>query len=68
MPLFEVAVTRKPTKKEIEDGTVDEFIILPPTPVVARDGQAAIITVLTRDGGIKGFDANKCDAIVRPFA
>lgn len=67
MPLFEVAVIRKPTKKEIEDGTVDEAMIMAPTPVIARDLQTAIIAALTKDGGIKGFDPNKCEVIGRPF-
>lgn len=68
MPLFEVAIIRKPTKKEIDEGTGSEGIVLAPTAVVARDAQGAVIAAVTRDGGLKDFDANKCEVLVRPFA
>lgn len=66
MPLFEVAIIRKPTKKEVDEGTGQEGIILPPTPVVARDPQGAVIAaVMTKNP--EGFDPNKCEVVVRPF-
>jgi hypothetical protein len=34
--LYEVALIEKPTKKEAEDGQIEK-LILPPTPVIARD-------------------------------
>lgn len=68
MPLFEVAIIRKPSKKEIEEGTGQEGLVLAPTPVVARDANSAVIAAVTKDGGIKDFDPNKCEVIVRPFA
>lgn len=68
MPLFEVAIIKKPTKKEIEEGTGVEDLVLPPTPVVARDANSAVIAAVTKDGGVQGFDPNKCEVLVRPFA
>ena len=66
MPLYEVAIIRKPTKKEIDEGTGAEGILLPPTPVVARDPQGAVIAAVTRQP-LEGFDPNKCEVLVRPF-
>ena len=68
MPLFEVAIIKKPSKKELDEGTGIEELVLAPTPVVARDPNSAVIAAVTKDGGLKGFDANKCEVIVRPFA
>jgi|TARA_Y100000034_G_scaffold95488_1_gene116020 hypothetical protein len=47
MPLFEVALIEKPTKKEAEDGEIEK-LILSPTPVLARDDQAAFIQAVNR--------------------
>jgi len=68
MPLFEVAIIKKPTKKEVDEGTGMEGLVLAPTPVVARDANSAVIAAVTKDGGLKDFDPNKCEVIVRPFA
>ena len=67
MPLFEVAIIRKPTKKEVDEGTGVESLVLAPKAVVARDAQGAVIAAVTGDGGIKDFDPNKCEVLVRPF-
>lgn len=67
MPLFEVAIIKKPTKKEIEDGTGEEKLVLAPTSVLARDANSAVISVVTSKT-LDGFDPNKCEVIVRPFA
>lgn len=66
MPLFEVAIIRKPTKKEIEEGTGQEGIVLAPKAVVARDAQGAVIQAVTNPP-IDGFDPNKCEVLVRAF-
>ena len=68
MPLFEVAIIKKPTKKESDEGTAVEELILEPTAVLARDSSSAVIAAVTKDGGLKGFDSNKCEVLVRPFA
>lgn len=67
MPLFEVAIIKKPTRKEIEEGTGQEEMILAPTPVVARDPNMAAISVVTKNPP-EGFDPNRCEVLIRPFA
>jgi hypothetical protein len=66
--LFEVAILKKPSKKESEEGTGVETLVLAPTCVVARDANSAVIAAVTKDGGIKDFDPNKCEVLIRPFA
>lgn len=68
MPLFEVAIIKKPTKKEVEEGTGVEELVLPPTSVIARDPNSAVIAAVTSGEGLKGFDSNRCEVLVRPFA
>ena len=65
--LYEVAIIKKPTKKEIEDGTGVEKLLLPPTCVLAANPQGAVIVAVTKDGGVQDFDANYCEVLVRPF-
>lgn len=67
MPLFEVAIIQKPTKKEAEDG-VAEKLVFGPKPVIARDGQSAAIAAVM-DGGVPGdIDKTRMEVLVRPFA
>jgi hypothetical protein len=65
--LYEVAIISHPSKKEIEDGTGEEKLLLAPTYVLAANPQAAVILAVTKDGGVSGFDPNKSEVIVRPF-
>jgi hypothetical protein len=67
MPLFEVAIIRKPTKKEIDEGTGDEELILGPVAVVARNTNSAVIAAISKEGGGKTLDPNRCEVIVRSF-
>ena len=67
MPLFEVAILQKPTKKEAEDG-ISEKVILAPKAVVARDDQSAAISAVM-DGGLPAdFDRARMEVLVRPCA
>ena len=64
MPLFEVAIVKKPTKKEAEEGAT-ESLALPPTPVIAADAQSAgIAAVMVAKIDI---DMWRTEVIVRPF-
>lgn len=65
MPLYEVAVVSKPTKKEIDENGVIEELILPPKAVVARDPQGAAIAAVRE---LKDLDVNRSEVLVRPFA
>jgi hypothetical protein len=68
MPLFEVAIIQKPTRKEIEEGTGSEKLLFGPTAVLARDNQAAAITAVTGTGAPVGLDMARAEVLVRPFA
>lgn len=67
MPLFEVAILEKPTKKEVEEGA-SEKLVFGPKAVVARDNQSAAIAAVM-DGGVpKELDRQRMEVLVRPFA
>jgi hypothetical protein len=68
MPLFEVAIIQKLTKKEAEEGTGKEKVLLAPKAVLARDAQSAAITAVTGPDAPKDLDMNRAEVLVRPFA
>jgi hypothetical protein len=68
MPLFEVAILEKPTKKDAADGK-SERLVFGPKAVVAADTQsAAIAAVMDAGGSIGEIDRQRMDVLVRPFA
>lgn len=67
MPLFEVAIIEKPTKKEREDGK-SERLVFGPKAVVANDGQSAAIAAVLGEGAPPALDMSKAEVLVRPFA
>jgi hypothetical protein len=67
MPLFEVAIVQKPTKKELDEGTGVEKLVFGPTAVIARDAQSAAITAVTGPSAPTGLDMTRAEVIVRPF-
>jgi hypothetical protein len=69
MPLFEVALLQKPTKRELENGTGKEELLFGPKAVVARDSQGATIAaVLDEDFEKSDIDMSRVEVLVRPFA
>lgn len=67
MPLFEVAIIEKPTKKDAEEGA-SEKLIFGPKAVIARDNQSAAIAAVM-DGDVpKDVDRQRMEVLVRPFA
>lgn len=68
MPLFEVAIISKPTKKEVEEGTGKEQLVFGPKAVIARDQQTAAITAVTGTDAPKDVDMSRAEVLVRPFA
>lgn len=64
--LYEVALIQQPTHKERENG-VQEVLILPPTPVIAKDDQAAAVAAVMQHKDKIGCDMGRVDVIVRPF-
>lgn len=67
MPLFEIAIIEKPTKKEAEDGAI-ERLVFGPEPIIASDEQSAgIAAVMNTTKEIK-LDQTRMVVLVRPFA
>lgn len=69
MPLFEVAILVKPTKKEAEEGQA-ERLAFGPKAVVARDAQSAGIAAVVDSNGaeLTKIDMARAEVLVRPFA
>jgi len=66
MPLFEVAILRKPTKKEVEEGQT-ETLVFGPKAVVAKDPQGAGIAAVLSGDVPKDMDMNRAEVLVRSF-
>lgn len=67
MPVFEVVIVQRPSKKEAEEGAVEK-LIFGPKAVVAKDGQAAAIgAVMGGDMPKEGLDLTRIDVLIRPF-
>jgi hypothetical protein len=68
MPLFEVAIIQKPSKKEAEEGATEK-LIFGPKPVMAQNDQGAAIAAVTdKDIASLGLDMTKMEVLIRPFA
>jgi hypothetical protein len=67
MPLFEVAILEKPTKKEAEEGA-SERLVFGPKAVVARDNQSAAIAAVMGEEVPKDIARERMEVLVRPFA
>lgn len=69
MPLFEVAIVKQPTRKELEEGTgTEELVFFTDRPVVAKNKETAAIAALIGPNAPTGLDLNRCEVSVRPFA
>lgn len=66
MPLFEVAIIQKPTKKEIDEGG-QEKLVFGPKGVIARDQQSAAIAAVMAEDLPKDVDRTRMEVLVRPF-
>lgn len=66
MPVFEVVIVQKPTKKEAEDGGIEK-LLFGPRAVVAKDAQAAAIGAVM-GGDLNGADLTRIDVLIRPFS
>lgn len=65
--LFEIAMIQHPTPKEKEDG-IQEKLIMPPTPVIAKDQQQAAVTAVMQQKDTIDCDMARIEVLVRPFA
>jgi len=67
MPLFEVAILERPTKKESEENSAIEKLVFGPKAVVANDAQSAGIAAVLDNKDIE-VDRARMLVLVRPFA
>ena len=67
MPLYEIAITQKATKKEAEDGQLEKLMFGPKT-VVAKDQQSAVIDLAMSGELPKEIDRTRMEIHCRPFA
>jgi len=65
MPLFEVAILEKPTKKAADEGA-QERLVFGPKPIVATDEHSAAV-VAARSEAIAELDPIRMEVLVRPF-
>lgn len=65
--LYEVAMIKRPTKKEIEDEGKSEELVLPPVCVIANDPQGAAVQAVIKHKDSVPADMSKIDVLVRPF-
>lgn len=67
VPLYEVAILQKPTKKEVDEGTGTEKLVYGPKCVVARDDAGAMVAAMADGDKPTIDDINRIEVIVRPF-
>lgn len=68
MPLFEVAILERPTKKEVEETGSEEKLVFGPKAVVANDAQSAGIRAVMGNTETIEVDQSRMVVLVRPFA
>lgn len=64
--LYLVALIQKPTQKEIENGK-QEILVLPPTPVIAKDDKSAAVQAVASNKDKITGDLQNMEVLVRPF-
>jgi len=66
MPVFEVLLVVKPTKREAEDGVLEKMLS-EPKAVVARDSQGAALAAIMDSALDASVDRSRLEVLVRPF-
>lgn len=66
MPLFEVAILEKPTKKQVEEEGAVEKLVFGPKAIVATDEQTAALSAAL-EGEVPEVDKARLKVLVRPF-
>jgi hypothetical protein len=67
MPLFDVAILQKPTRKEAEEGQ-GEKLVYGPKAVIARDINSAPLVAIMDAELPKDIDKTRLEVLCRPFA
>lgn len=68
MPLFEIAITQRANKKELDDGAAAERLLLKPIFILAKDDKTAGLMAMTHTDTPRDLDLNRAEVLVRPFA
>jgi len=68
MPLFEVAIIEKPTKKERDDGAKERLVLGPKAVIAASKETAGIAAAVEATKDLADLDFGRCEVLVRPFA
>ena len=66
--LFEVALVELPTPKDAGENGAMEKMILPPTPIIAKDQQSACVAAVMAHKDKIECDMSRLSVLVRPFA
>lgn len=66
MPLFEIAILQRPTKKEAEEG-IEEKLVFGPKFVVSADRESAALRCLLQEKP-ENLDLSRSQVLARPFA
>ena len=66
MPLFEIAILERPTKKEAEEGRCERLVFGPKSVVASDEQSAAIVAVMDESKDLK-LDRDRMEVLVRPF-
>lgn len=66
MPIYNVAILRKPTVREQENG-VEEKLIFGPVVVVAKDQTAAVAKAMVENKDKEPIDMTNVEVLVRNF-
>ena len=67
MPLYEYAITLKPTKKEAEDGVEEKLLVFPVCVVADDERSARTRALLDSKERIEGAPVARLEVYVRPF-
>lgn len=67
MPLFEVAILEKPTKKMVEEQGEQERLVFGPKAIIAGDAQSAGIAAVLDESKNIEVDRSRMVVLVRPF-
>lgn len=66
MPLYEIAVLKKPTQKQRDEGTGKEELLMAPTAIVAPNEMTAVAKAMQAAEG--NIDLDTAEVLIRPFA
>lgn len=64
--LFQFAIIKKPTQKEVEFGAQEELLV-PPTPILAKDQNTATLLAARQIPEEQMPYLDRIEVVVRPF-